>query len=325
MPEISMTKPALPTGCHHNHVDLWLWNLSAATPVFSESSFTLEEWERAQRYRASEKRLQYLATHWIGKHLLSRYLDCSSFDVSWSTAGPPVVKNFPDAPRISFSHSGHWGMLGISRRSLGVDLENCKAALRTTALARHCLTSQELQEFSQLDQTSRDLWLWRQWTRKESVLKALGSSVLPQPRSARISSMNCLSDFDRAFQPFEATLTDTCADFFPRRFHGRSFAVDLNGTLLRGFEVESGEGRSPVLVASITLGDRQPEDQNELSVWKHQHHPWIAAISAEFESVPWIRMMRTFRWEIGATPSASTARPPLKCDIAPRPDATSVG
>ena len=83
---------------------------------------------------------------------------------------------------FNLSHSGAVGMLAWGPRALGVDVE-ALIARPSDGLADEILCAAEQERWRGLDPAHHRAWLTRTWTRKEAVLKAVGSGLRIPPRS----------------------------------------------------------------------------------------------------------------------------------------------
>jgi 4'-phosphopantetheinyl transferase len=84
---------------------------------------------------------------------------------------------------FSISVSADRALLGVSTNTrVGVDLEFQFPQFDVSALARRWLTGPELGAISALPAKDRQAWFLRTWTRKEAILKALGTGLSKDPR-----------------------------------------------------------------------------------------------------------------------------------------------
>jgi 4'-phosphopantetheinyl transferase len=64
---------------------------------------------------------------------------------------------------------------------VGVDVERVRELPDLEALAKRCFSAGEWDRFRQLGSEERGRWFFRLWTRKEAVLKAMGTGLLVEP------------------------------------------------------------------------------------------------------------------------------------------------
>lgn len=121
--------------------------------------------EQAQRFRHGEDRLRSLSL----AVLLHEVLGLEESQLTILPGGKPVAPAFNR--EFNISHSGGYGVLAVSNRQVGVDIEICSP--RHIAVAKKVFTPEE-QEWMQEDPALRFTQLW---TMKEAVTKALGKGL----------------------------------------------------------------------------------------------------------------------------------------------------
>jgi 4'-phosphopantetheinyl transferase len=102
-----------------------------------------------------------------------------------SASGKPELLGA--ALHFNLSHSGGLGMLAWGPRALGADVETL-IARPSARLAGKILAPREFESWRALPERDRQAWLTRAWTRKESVLKAMGSGLRIPPRAIDVMS-----------------------------------------------------------------------------------------------------------------------------------------
>lgn len=98
-------------------------------------------------------------------------------------SGKPVLVD--NDLRFNVSHSGGVGMLAWGPRELGADVE-ALIARPTDALAEEILSPAELAAWRALGAGKQQEALTRTWTRKEALLKAMGSGLRIPPRTVEV-------------------------------------------------------------------------------------------------------------------------------------------
>lgn len=105
-------------------------------------------------------------------------------------AGKPVVKNV-EGLHFSMSHASDLAVVAIARHPVGIDLEHVHKdlfgqSLFGEALIEQCLSDREQRYVRALPAEQRNQALYRCWTRKEAVLKALGTGLLYPPQQVNV-------------------------------------------------------------------------------------------------------------------------------------------
>ncbi len=100
--------------------------------------------------------------------------------------GKPFFKNRPDIC-FNLSHSGKYAVCAVSDRAVGIDAETCDDIGSALEIAKRYFTSAEYESIKKSGDT-KSAFL-NIWTRKESLLKALGTGI-----SGGLSSYEVLAD-----------------------------------------------------------------------------------------------------------------------------------
>jgi len=191
-------------------IHTWRLSLSSLAPFEEQSSRILSEDEklRAAKYRFAKDRSRFLLGRATLRILLGNYLRQPPAQIRF------VVGRFGKlsllVPREEFdlrfnvSHSGDVLLLAFALSAeLGIDVEEIRLMSDRDAVAQRCLSPQQFQEFRQGDFGDKQLAFFRFWTRKEALIKALGTG-LSQP----------LTEFDVTLDPtIPPALTRASVDF----------------------------------------------------------------------------------------------------------------
>lgn len=174
--------------------ELWFAELDEFTPLLSDPAqmalLAEDELQRAARMTAVSLREHFLLSRLLLRRLLAARLSevrgptGERLVLSVSEHGKPVLA--PDANsstantlHFNLSHCrGAW-LLGVSHTAaIGVDIERPRRVDNALRLATRVFTSGERADLLAADAASvdeRDMIFLRCWTRKEAVLKAIGS------------------------------------------------------------------------------------------------------------------------------------------------------
>ena len=162
-------------------VDLWLATLErAAQFVDGEPVLDAAERLRATAIADADAHSRYITTRTWLRTLLAKYANVATnqLTIDVDTHGKPVLRN-PAAPQFNLSHSGAALLIAIAATStVGVDYEAPRRIDDPLRLARRVFTDREqaaLQRAADESRVARDELFVRFWTRKESLLKALGT------------------------------------------------------------------------------------------------------------------------------------------------------
>lgn len=139
------------------------------------------ERERAARFKMDRIRNQFIAARAQLRIVLGRYLDAAPTEVPivYEPNGKPHLDPCLDCDlHFNLSHSETLAVFAVTRHGkVGVDVERRRAIPNAEALVERFFTSRERDVFMALPESERLDAFFRAWTRKEAVLKAVGSGV----------------------------------------------------------------------------------------------------------------------------------------------------
>lgn len=167
-------------------VQIWLLNDAFIEPACSALACTLsaDERQRAQSYLLERHRHRFIARRGVLRWLIGAYLCCRPESLRFSVMrfGKPVLMG-PDAERLAFSVSHTDGMALFVFAwdcRVGVDVEHRIDGVDIAGIGRGIFSATEEQT---IDAARRDpaADLLRIWTRKEALLKALGTGLSGNP------------------------------------------------------------------------------------------------------------------------------------------------
>lgn len=133
---------------------------------------------RIRRCRRETVRLQSLAAGLLLRRILSITTDCQ---LHYTLYGKPYL---PEGLHFNLSHSGNLAALAVYDAPVGIDLQELSDTVPHGVAARY-FTEAETAWIAQCPER-----FYRVWTRKESVVKALGLGLLSCP----IASFSVLED-----------------------------------------------------------------------------------------------------------------------------------
>jgi len=171
-----------------NTVHVWVLHESVVQRASESLSHTLspDEWERARAYRQDKHRDRFMARRGILRHLLGNYLNCEPASLRFGSTqhGKPFLLH-PGAASLAFnvSHTDEMAVLAfVSHGRIGVDVEQSIDDMEVAGIGRGIFSSSEEAALASAGPDSVATFL-RLWTRKEALLKALGTGLIHQPTS----------------------------------------------------------------------------------------------------------------------------------------------
>ena len=137
----------------------------------------------------------------FSRQVLSQYTGKAPDEIVFTKNqwGKPALAGKPelqDNPGIFFnlSHTKGFSVLAVSNfPGIGIDIEKIVPIDDMTALAKTCLSPQELQQLQQVSQGNWETTFYDYWTRKESVIKAQGKGLYTSLQSFSVTLRNAWS------------------------------------------------------------------------------------------------------------------------------------
>jgi 4'-phosphopantetheinyl transferase len=163
-------------------VDVWTVELAVPPSRLLElwRFLSLSERSRAGQFVFEMDRLRFVAAHGLVRLVLASYLGCPP-DVLEFVAGPggkPLLEGPGGGLKFNLSHSAELGLVAVARdREVGVDVEKVRRIDALNSLARLCLSQLEASCIARLPQHKRLAAFFACWTRREAVLKGIGTGL----------------------------------------------------------------------------------------------------------------------------------------------------
>ena len=151
-------------------VDVWLVSLDSE----GNNILSPHEQERAARFRFETDRRRWTRARSALRVILADCTGIPAPEVRFVIGkyGKPALEN-GGGIEFSVSHSGEWAMVAVTRGvPVGVDIERIREGTDMAALLAR-LGERDLPD------TAQDLF--RAWTRREAMTKALGGALMDRP------------------------------------------------------------------------------------------------------------------------------------------------
>ncbi len=166
------------------HVDVWRIStaLEAGQIAALDSVLSPQQRARAQRMRVAEKRKQYIIAQGLTRVLLGKLLaaDPAALEFDRGPKGKPYLGGeFGDSGvQFNMTHTSHMALIAITlSREVGIDVERIRDNLQWEKLARRYFSPLEYSGYCRLPESERLRSFFVCWTRKEAVLKAIGTGL----------------------------------------------------------------------------------------------------------------------------------------------------
>lgn len=169
-------------------VEVWVATLSGARGALSRCEHVLapDEAERLTRLKDDKARLRFLLGRGLLRLLLAEKLGEApeKLRFAYNPFGKPVLDRPPGAAFLAFSlsHSEEKIAVAVAHgpstpAAVGVDVEWTAAARDCDAVVARFGTEREQREYAAIAPELRRPAFYRWWTRKEALVKAMGTSL----------------------------------------------------------------------------------------------------------------------------------------------------
>ncbi|WP_016909658.1 4'-phosphopantetheinyl transferase family protein [Streptomyces xiaopingdaonensis] len=163
-------------------VHLWAVPLEswADDPDAMYEALSPAERKRADAFVFDRHRRQYVISHVFLRRVLARYSGTPERELAFRTGshGKPRLASRTESAGLEFnlSHCGELALVGLGRRPLGVDVETVREGPDAVGVAGYFHPA-ERRVLDALPPDRRADAFFRGWTRKESVVKAIGRGL----------------------------------------------------------------------------------------------------------------------------------------------------
>jgi 4'-phosphopantetheinyl transferase len=244
-------------------VALWFVSLrepnstvEAAVQVLSAA-----EMRRADRFRFPLHRNRFVLAHAALRHILCIYSACpaSSIEFTISPHGKPSLfnRNKGETGEIEFnlSHSEDLAVVAVSFGSmLGVDVEQVREMPDWPQMAHQFFSDAEIAVIERMPPYDASVMFLRFWTRKEALLKAMGTGLQDD-----LSSFCTVADDLDQPSTIQVPELPEVFELFGKGEYGRDFT-------LRSFEVEG-------FVGALAVGGVVSSVRRLQWVWQEEANP----------------------------------------------------
>ena len=147
-----------------------------------------DEQLRARRFRLAHVASEFIQSHAGLRLLLARRVGLGPADIRFGSDwnGKPFLL---DEAQVGFnlSHTPRYAAVALADwRQVGIDVEKMRSLDDLDALKARVGSTSEIEELQQIPAENREQAFFNLWTRKEALLKALGSGLRTEPRRIEV-------------------------------------------------------------------------------------------------------------------------------------------
>jgi 4'-phosphopantetheinyl transferase len=172
-----------------DEVHIWSAGLRAGRAVLCTcwDLLSAEEKRFALAHRFAKDRREFVVTRALLRNILAHYAGQAAAYVCFdsNSSGKPLLRG-TEGLHFSVSHSHDLALFVIARRRVGIDVEYIRSSVVRKAVIDQCLSLPEQIRLQAMPAKVRALALYRCWTKKEAILKAVGVGLSYSPRHVNV-------------------------------------------------------------------------------------------------------------------------------------------
>ncbi len=165
-------------------VDVWAvaLELDDAAALAKRRLLSDDESARADRFRHERHRRRFIAGRAALREILAMLLaaDAAAITFDYGLRGKPsLASQWQDSGlEFNLTNSGELALIAVTRsRAVGVDVECLRRPRDFTGLAQRFFAAAEHEALLQMSDAEQVAGFFRLWTRKEALLKAVGTGL----------------------------------------------------------------------------------------------------------------------------------------------------
>ncbi len=162
---------------------MWLVDLAVAPDRLARCAHVLDrpEQDRAERFLRPADRARFIASHAALRLILAAARGCAPSEIrlnAKATGKPELVGPAGAGADFNLSHSGSRALIGLcDAAAIGVDIEMLRPIPDALRIARSHFAADEANALAALPPDVIERAFFGLWTRKEAVVKALGTGL----------------------------------------------------------------------------------------------------------------------------------------------------
>lgn len=164
----------------NDSIQIWKITLPFDNKIINRLMINLsdDEIEKSSKFYFKFDSDTYISSRGVLRELISTYLKIPPKTIyfNYNQYGKPYLKD--STLQFNISHSRNCILLAFTYDSpIGVDVEYCKMDVDFLAIAQDFFSNEEYKKLLSLPLDEKKLGFYRCWTRKEAILKAMGTGL----------------------------------------------------------------------------------------------------------------------------------------------------
>ena len=128
------------------------------------------------RFKFEKDRHRKLVSALLLRLFVKNFLNLSEYSVSKNKYGKPYLNDYPNF-HFNLSHSGNWVVGAVSDKPLGIDIEQIHQINDFMDIAKRFFSEKEYTFLVECEEKSKIALFYDIWTKKESLIKAVGKGL----------------------------------------------------------------------------------------------------------------------------------------------------
>lgn len=201
-------------------IDVWRCPLDLTAAQIDQLSKCLSEQERqrAEQFRMAHKRLQFITSRARLRQCLALATGtrAGEIEIAVGASGKPFLAGKAHSSGIQFnvSHTDGLALIAITRgQPVGIDVESLEQSVQAARLAENYFSAKEKTTIAALPGEQVTASFFACWTRKEAVLKAIGTGIAQGLASFDVATdpeiTHCQTELQSATGPAQTWCVET--------------------------------------------------------------------------------------------------------------------
>lgn len=202
-----------------NAIDIWRVPLNPTARQTGQflDCLSKQEKQRAEQFSFPDKRIQFVTTRARLRQCLALAtgIPVTEIQIETGASGKPLLSGATDI-QFNVSHTHGLALIAVTRgQSLGIDVERLRDSTDHVRLAENYFSAAERTAIISLPKASLVAPFFACWTRKEAVVKAIGTGIAHGLDSFDVSTDPEISQCQTRLHSEDGSVHTWCIDTVP--------------------------------------------------------------------------------------------------------------